>query len=124
MGKYEEKIPEIKERIIKEINPEKIILFGSYAWGNPNNDSDVDLFIIKKSNQSRQNRQFDLQKRLSGSGVPIDLLVYTPEEVNESVNKYRNLFIEDIMKNGKSIYEKSGSDFKLILPQKPLTILH
>lgn len=124
MGKYEEKIPEIREKIIKEINPEKIILFGSYAWGNPTNDSDVDLFIIKKSNQPRQDRQFDLRKKLSGSGVPMDLLVYTPEEVNESVNKYQNLFIEDIMKNGKNIYEKSGSDFKIALPRRPLTILH
>ena len=47
MSEYEAKIPEIREKIVREMNPEKIILFGSYAWGKPNSDSDVDLFIVK-----------------------------------------------------------------------------
>jgi uncharacterized protein len=104
MGRYEEKIPEIKERIIKEINPEKIILFGSYAWGNPNNDSDVDLFIIKKSQDSRLNRQMDLSRKMWGSGVPMDLLVYTPEEVQRRLDM-EDPFIEHILTKGKVLYQ-------------------
>ena len=124
MGRYESKIPEIKERIVKEIDPEKIILFGSYAWGTPTNDSDLDLFIVQKSREPRKSRQNFLRKKMVGSGVPVDLLVYTPEEVNESINKTRNLFIEDIVRNGKILYEKSPQPFSFELPSRPLIILH
>ena len=43
------KIQKVATRIAKEYNPEKIILFGSYAWGKPTFDSDVDFFIVKKT---------------------------------------------------------------------------
>lgn len=105
MGKYEEKIPEIREKIVKEINPEKIILFGSYAWGKPTNDSDVDLFIIQKSNEPRRARQVSLRKKLFGSGVPMDLLVYTQEELNYRL-ELEDFFFEKIIKEGKVIYAK------------------
>ena len=124
MGKYEQKIPELREKIVKELDPEKIILFGSYAWGTPNDDSDVDLFIVKSSYISRRERQTELRKKLFGSDIPMDLLVYTPEEINESINKTCNLFIEDIVRNGKIIYEKSKETIPFNLPQRPLIILH
>jgi uncharacterized protein len=123
MGKYEAKIPEIKEKIVQEINPEKIILFGSYAWGNPDEDSDVDLFIIKTSEEKRIKRARDVREAISGSNVPVDILVYTPEEIKKSINENRNLFIEDIMRNGKTIYEKSANTFGVVFPSRPLTIL-
>ena len=124
MGKYEQKIPELKEKIVKEFDPEKIILFGSYAWGNPNDDSDVDLFIVKNSDMPRRERQAELRQKLFGSGVPMDLLVFTPDEINESINETRNLFIEDIVRNGRVIYEKSKEAMPFNLPQRPLIILH
>ncbi|MEK7658033.1 MAG: nucleotidyltransferase domain-containing protein [Patescibacteria group bacterium] len=52
-----EKIQEITNKIVKEYNPRKIILFGSYAWGKPTEDSDVDLFIIKDSFDRRIERE-------------------------------------------------------------------
>ena len=124
MGKYEQKIPELREKIVKELDPEKIILFGSYAWGTPNDDSDVDLFIVKSSDISRRECQTELRKKLFGSDIPMDLLVYTPEEINESINETCNLFIEDIVRNGKIIYEKSKETIPFNLPQRPLIILH
>ena len=105
MGKYEAKIPEIREKIIREINPEKIILFGSYAWGMPTDDSDVDLFIIQKSNEPRRARQISLRKKLFGSNVPMDILVYTPEELNYRL-ELEDFFFEKIIKEGKVIYVK------------------
>lgn len=104
MGRYEEKIPEIKEKIIKEIDPEKIILFGSYAWGKPTDDSDVDLFIIKKSQDSRLTRQINLSEKMWGSGVPMDLLVYTPEEVQKRLD-LEDPFIEYILTKGKVLFQ-------------------
>ena len=50
----QEQIDEIKRRIVENFKPEKIILFGSYADGNPKEDSDLDLLIIKDSNYSPQ----------------------------------------------------------------------
>jgi predicted nucleotidyltransferase len=104
MGKYEAKIPEIKEKIVKEINPEKIILFGSYAWGKPTDDSDVDLFIIQNSSESRLSRQTELRRRLWGSGVPMDLLVYTPKEVEKRL-EIDDPFISYILNKGKVLYQ-------------------
>lgn len=105
MGKYEGKISEIKEKIVKEINPEKIILFGSYAWGNPTDSSDVDLLIIQKSDEPRRQRQVDLRRKLWGSGVPMDLLVYTQEELDYRL-ELEDFFFEKIVNEGKIIYVK------------------
>jgi predicted nucleotidyltransferase len=124
MGKYEAKIPEIKEKIVKEIKPEKIILFGSYAWGKPTEDSDVDLLIVKESKQRKVDRAREVRDVISDSNVPVDILVYTPEEVKKSINENRNLFIEDIVRNGKTIYEKSKTTFGVVFPARQLNILH
>ena len=119
----EQKIQEVVNKIVKEYHPEKIILFGSWAWGEPRPDSDVDLFIVKRSQDARPIRERKLQSFLSPREIPIDILVYTPEEVEESVNKKRNLFIEDIVRNGKVLYTKPESVI-IALPRRPLTVLH
>jgi predicted nucleotidyltransferase len=103
MGKYEARIPEIRERIIKEINPEKIILFGSYAWGKPTESSDVDLFIVQKSDETKRVRQISLKKKLFGSGVPMDIIIYTPEELEKRIN-IRDVFVRKVLRDGKLIY--------------------
>lgn len=105
MGKYEAKIPEIREKIIKEINPEKIILFGSYAWGKPDENSDVDLFIVQNSKEPRRYRQTYLRRKLFGSGVPMDLLIYTPSEI-ESRLSIGDFFVKKILNQGKILYEQ------------------
>ena len=123
MGKYEKEITVIKDQIVKEFSPEKIILFGSYAWGKPTTDSDVDLLIVQNSTQTRSQRQKTLQKKLSGNMVPMDLLVYTPAEIEQSINQKQNLFLEDILRNGKAIYENPTSKLSIKLPVRKLTVL-
>ena len=99
--------PEIKKitkKIVQEYNPEKIILFGSYAWGNPDDDSDLDLFIIKKSNKRRIDRARELRSILFGNNFPpLDLFIYTPEEIKKR-KKIGDFFILDIIQKGKIIY--------------------
>lgn len=104
MGKYEAKIPEIKEKIVKEFQPQKIILFGSYAWGTPTDDSDLDLFIIKESQERRIDRQRKLRKILWGSEVPMDFLVYTPKEVEKRL-EIEDPFVSYILSKGKVLYQ-------------------
>ena len=103
MSEYEAKIPEIREKIVREMNPEKIILFGSYAWGKPNSDSDVDLFIVKDSKERRIDRIREVRKIILGSGVAVDILVYTPKEIEKRVD-LEDPFILNILNKGRIIY--------------------
>ena len=118
----ERKLREVTEKIVKEFQPEKIILFGSWAWGKPGPDSDADLLIVKRSSDPRPQRELELNALLSHREIPLDFMVYTPEELDQSINKNRNLFIEDILRNGKTLYSKPGG-ISVALPSRPLTIL-
>ena len=77
------KIAEIVDRIATKFNPDKIILFGSYARGNPNLDSDLDLLIIKDIDEPKHKRSFEIQKYLIGSMIPMDILVYNNIEFEQ-----------------------------------------
>ena len=101
-----EKIQEVADKIVKEFQPEKIILFGSYAWGKPNEDSDVDLFIVKESYKGKLDRERELRRRLFGYDFPpMDLLVYTPKELKKRLG-IKDIFISLIINNGKVLYER------------------
>ena len=99
------KINEIVLRIATKFNPDKIILFGSYAAGNPNNDSDIDLLIIKDTDLPIHRRSFEIQKYLIGSMIPIDILVYTNNEFEqEKTDEYS--FICSAIKSSRILYER------------------
>jgi len=77
-----ELIQEITRRIRDSLPAEKIILFGSYARGNPGPDSDLDLFIVvPDSDQPGYRRARGVYRSLRGVGVPVDVIVQTREEV-------------------------------------------
>jgi predicted nucleotidyltransferase len=100
----DQKIAKVAEKIVKEYQPEKIILFGSYAWGTPHRDSDVDLFIVKKTDNARK-MAMEIDGSIFPRPFPIDLLVYTPESV-ERRKKINDFFIMDILNKGKVLYVK------------------
>ena len=84
-----ELINDISTKIVKNIDPDKIILFGSYANGKSNEDSDLDLIIVKQSELPRHKRGLEIRRLFYGLLVPMDLKVYTPEEYkSELSNKY------------------------------------
>ena len=99
------KINDIVNKIAIRFNPEKIILFGSYAAGNPTNDSDLDLLIIKETDLPRNKRSFDIQKSLIGSMVPMDILVYTKKEYEQEQKEERS-FLFSAIKTSKILYER------------------
>jgi len=101
-----DKINEVVKRIAIGFNPEKIILFGSYANGIPDNGSDLDLLIIQETDLPMHKRGLDIRLSLIGTMIPIDVLVYTKTEFDEEKKK-RFSFINSAIRNSKVIYERA-----------------
>lgn len=101
----DQKIKQVSDKIVKEYKPEKIMLFGSYAWGKPHPDSDVDLFVMKRTNDSVIERHKRVGRLLFGCGIPIDVLIYTPSQVKRRL-EMGDFLMRDIMFKGRLIYEK------------------
>lgn len=68
-------LPQAVKRIVAELKPEKIILFGSYAYGNPTPDSDVDLFVIMETKAKRVERYVNVSRLLHPRQFPVDIIV-------------------------------------------------
>lgn len=94
------------QKIVRELNPEKIILFGSYAYGTPTPHSDVDLLVIMKTRASAKNRSWAVSRLLLPRPFPVDILVKTPKEVETSLES-GDFFVKEIIKRGKVLYERS-----------------
>ena len=94
-------IKSITEKIRDNYKPEKIILFGSYAYGKPKKDSDIDLLIIKKTNARHIDRSVKIREILKEENgvVAIEPLVYTPEEINKRL-ELEDDFIKTILERG------------------------
>ncbi len=102
--KVQKKIKEVIDRIVETFQPEKIILFGSYAWGRPDPDSDVDLLIIKETENTRQTAR-EIDGFLFPRPFPIDLLVYTSQQI-EKRKEAGDFFIHNILSKGKLLYAR------------------
>lgn len=98
-------VAKIVEKVKVHYQPEKIILFGSYAWGSPTIDSDVDLLIIKKTKEKHRKRMLTVRRIISEENglVGIDILVYTPHEIAQRL-KINDSFISEILKKGEVVY--------------------
>ena len=96
-------IPEIKNRIVSGVHPDKIILFGSYAYGTPTKDRDLDLLVIMPSDEPMHSRVTRIRKLVRDIPIPKDIIVYTPQEV-EKWKDASVAFITSIMRTGKVIY--------------------
>lgn len=91
-------------RIAKEFQPKKIILFGSLAEGRADEEADIDLFVVMPSSLRRDMRAQQIADLFADRLFPLDLLVYTPEEVQRSLSR-GNFFIKEILEKGKPLYD-------------------
>ena len=94
----------IVAKISRDYSPEKIILFGSLASGRATDASDIDLLVIKKTDQNPWQRTREVSRMFEHT-TPIDLLVYTPDEIIARI-EMNDFFIQDIMEHGKVVYER------------------
>jgi predicted nucleotidyltransferase len=97
-------LEEALERLKAEFQPEEIYLFGSHAWGAPNEDSDVDLMVIIGSSDERPIRRDQRAQRCLGR-LPIsaDVLVRTRGEVNR-VGQVRGSLTHEVLQKGRKVY--------------------
>ena len=101
---------------LKEINPDKVILFGSYAWGNPHGESDLDIIVVTNDDIMPKNYKEKMKIYLKVSTImsefkkqkTIDLVVHTRAMHNKFL-KLGSAFSKEISKRGKILYERDTS---------------
>ncbi len=101
----EEVIRELARRIIEKFHPRRIILFGSYAYGHPRPESDVDLLVVmetplRETQQALEIRQY--LKPLFG----VDILVYIPKHLEQRL-AWGDPFLREIVERGIILYEST-----------------
>ena len=96
-------VKDITERLIEYYEPDRIILYGSYGTRKERKNSDIDLLIIKKTEKYLIERRIEAERILSDRLMPIDITIYTPEEVRYLFS-IGSPFIEEIMEKGRLLY--------------------
>ena len=100
----------IVRKLVRGYRPEKIILFGSYAYGNPRSGSDIDILIVKNTSKGGRARRIEVRKILDTpiEFPPIDPIVMTSSEIKERL-ELTDDFVRAILTKGRVIYDKAGS---------------
>lgn len=97
----------ILHRVVEEYQPEKVILFGSLAWGNPDEDSDIDLLIVKDSSETPLQRRVQVRRVAAEAGrrIPFSPLVLTPIELQHRLEMNDSFYFK-IIEQGQTLYEQ------------------
>ncbi len=101
----EQALSDIVQRIVNELHPEKIILFGSFGYGVPTENSDVDLLVIMETSHRPADRYVSVSRLLRPRPFPLDILVKTPDEISQALEK-GDFFIREILSRGQALYER------------------
>jgi len=90
--------------IAKTFKPQRIILFGSYASGNPRPESDIDLLVVIEEERKGERQSLAIRRHL-GVMFGLDIIVYSPEKLEERVQK-GDWFLREVLDTGKVVYER------------------
>jgi len=97
------KIEDLTSQIVREFNPERIILFGSYAYGRASDDSDVDLLVVLPFEGKPVRKAIEIRNKINAR-VPLDLIVRTPEQLAQRLAQ-NDWFMREIVERGRTLYE-------------------
>lgn len=95
----------VLNKIVSAVNPSKVILFGSQARGEKHTGSDIDLLVITNPGDDREKIRLEIERVLRGRRFGVDLLVRTPEDVDWNMEVENPFYIDEIVRQGKVIYE-------------------
>lgn len=96
-------IESLVQSIVEAVHPLKIILFGSYARGKTNPDSDIDILVVMPEGVHCRRTAQLLYRQIKGLGVPFDILVATPSDL-EKHNDNIGLIYRSVLQEGREIY--------------------
>jgi len=107
--KIKKALVQIVDRLAQEYQPEKIILFGSYAYGQPHEGSDLDLLVIKDTTEEARERRSTVSQIIAPirHGISIDLFVLTPSELDMELRR-GNQFYQEVVFKGIFLYGEKG----------------
>ena len=97
-------LSEMVSKIVKHFHPEKIILFGSRAWGEPTKESDLDILVVMDVDGSPIRKASEISRIARPRFLPMDIIVRTSDEIERRI-KMGDPFIRRIMNHGKVLYE-------------------
>jgi len=101
----EELLQELTQCIVEAFAPDKVILFGSHAYGAPGPCSDVDILVIMDSDERPAKRALKVLRACRPRFVPLDILVRTPAELAHRLS-INDSFFKEIMEKGRVLYER------------------
>ena len=93
------------QRQVRRYRPERIILFGSAAAGTADADSDIDLLVVKQTDDGYFDRLGKV-RRVLDTWQPLDVFVLTPQELEKAVTENRYFVVEEILRKGRVVYER------------------
>lgn len=99
-------LPLAVKRIAETLHPEKIILFGSYAYGNPTPDSDVDLLVVMQNQKSHRENYLAVSECLIPRPFGVDIVLRTPQQMRSALAN-GDFLIQEISERGKTLYEQA-----------------
>ncbi len=103
----EKNIIDVQKRLVNVYDPLEIYIIGSYAWGTPREDSDLDVFIVvSKSDKKKYERPVVGYLELMDFMFPKEIIVYTKDEFEKAL-KEKNSFSRRVFEEGKRIYAKA-----------------
>jgi uncharacterized protein len=100
-------IKSVCKQIVDNFQPEKVVLFGSYAYGTPTEDSDIDLLVVMPYTGNELEQMVKVRRRLK-SKYPLDVLVKTAAQL-KARNELGDFFIQEILEKGKILYETKNA---------------
>ncbi|NLO05016.1 MAG: nucleotidyltransferase domain-containing protein [candidate division WS1 bacterium] len=103
-----EAVHEVIRKIVEGYDPEKIIVFGSYARGDWNDDSDLDVLVVKDTEERPFDRIGSVSVFCWPRELAMDILVKTPGEIEDELRK-RELFTREVMREGIVVHERASA---------------